>query len=668
VPVAAVLALLVPPSAASAGTITVNQFNDGYDDNGLCTLREAISAAQGNGQFNTLDCDAGSDDNHDTIRVPAGNTITLDRVGTDDTNSAGDLDIIGSAGGVDSSLAIEAFPAGGNAAQINQTGTGDRILQTVTSSVSQQISSLTLTNLVIKDGSLSGGSGGGVRLPGFTTATFNNVRVTNNSTGSAGTAGGLYSGGNLTLNDSRIDNNSAGFVGGAWIEGGTLNTIDQTTFDSNHATAGNAGGLAVGSNGPVVTVKNSTFANNDAVGSGGGISVSGEAPFTATLHASNVTIAGNTADLGEPGGTDDGGGIHQFGDAGTVNIRNSIVADNVDVSGGATDCSGTIVSQGYNLIESGAGCTFTNNNDLVGTDPKLNSLQGAGSPWTYWRMPLLSGSPAFNGGNPAAPTGISPTCETTDQEGFPRPSMAAGDVRCDMGAVEMNASDGDGDKHFTGLDNCPSVSNPDQADYEADGTGDACDGDDDNDSVLDGPDACELGTTGWTSGPGTDFDSDGCQDSGEDTDDDNDSVPDTTETGCPGGGFPTDTDSDDDTVLDAPDAFPCDNTETTDSDGDAVGDNADNCDAIANPGQQNNDGDPLGDACDPDDDNDGVPDASDGCPTQANATSTGCPAVPTTTTTSGPTGQRAAALKKCKKKRTAKAKRKCRRKANQLPL
>ncbi len=45
-----------------------------------------------------------------------------------------------------------------------------------------------------------------------------------------------------------------------------------------------------------------------------------------------------------------------------------------------------------------------------------------------------------------------------------------------------------------------------------------------------------------------------------------------------------------------------------DSDGDGIGDQADNCPANYNPGQANNDGDALGDVCDPDDDNDGMTD------------------------------------------------------------
>jgi hypothetical protein len=56
-----------------------------------------------------------------------------------------------------------------------------------------------------------------------------------------------------------------------------------------------------------------------------------------------------------------------------------------------------------------------------------------------------------------------------------------------------------------------------------------------------------------------------------------------------------------------------------DDDNDGAPDVVDNCPTVANGDQSNLDGDALGDACDTDDDNDGVLDAVDNCPTVANA-------------------------------------------------
>lgn len=51
-----------------------------------------------------------------------------------------------------------------------------------------------------------------------------------------------------------------------------------------------------------------------------------------------------------------------------------------------------------------------------------------------------------------------------------------------------------------------------------------------------------------------------------------------------------------------------------DQDADGIGDSVDNCVSVANPDQTNTDGDAQGDACDPDDDNDGVTDENDAFP------------------------------------------------------
>ena len=59
---------------------------------------------------------------------------------------------------------------------------------------------------------------------------------------------------------------------------------------------------------------------------------------------------------------------------------------------------------------------------------------------------------------------------------------------------------------------------------------------------------------------------------------------------------------------------------------------SDNCPTTSNASQRNGDGDALGDACDPDRDNDGVPDTRDLCADLSSTEANGCPPGTTTTT------------------------------------
>lgn len=65
---------------------------------------------------------------------------------------------------------------------------------------------------------------------------------------------------------------------------------------------------------------------------------------------------------------------------------------------------------------------------------------------------------------------------------------------CHLGACLPCGGEGDvdGDGYCRVEDNCPSVPNPDQADLDGDGIGDACDPDDDGDGVPDAEDNCPL--------------------------------------------------------------------------------------------------------------------------------------------------------------------------------
>jgi len=147
------------------------------------------------------------------------------------------------------------------------------------------------------------------------------------------------------------------------------------------------------------------------------------------------------------------------------------------------------------------------------------------------------------------------------------------------------AVDDDRDGLLDTADNCPTIVNIDQEDWDANGVGDACDEcatpsgvDEDGDGIDDACDGCVgPGRTGELGADGID---NGCEE-------------------CP---TAVGHDVDEDGIDDACDV--CNRGPNHDEDGDGIFDACDNCPSRSNPTQAQTDldGDRLGDECDPDSD------------------------------------------------------------------
>jgi hypothetical protein len=189
----------------------------------------------------------------------------------------------------------------------------------------------------------------------------------------------------------------------------------------------------------IVSVFNSTLANNQAFGHAGGIYVG-----HAGLTARDDTITGN---LGQYGG-----GLY-LGMDGTATVTDSLIATNTLGAGGpadAVDCGeyfgGKVTDGGHNLIGvtspgSSFDCGFVNgaNGDVTGSpasplNPQLGALANNGGPTQT--EALLSGSPAIGAGG-AADCQAAPV-SGKDQRGSAR--NAAARSACDIGAYDTGGA------------------------------------------------------------------------------------------------------------------------------------------------------------------------------------------------------------------------------------
>ncbi|MCK4982407.1 MAG: hypothetical protein KAS17_05760, partial [Victivallaceae bacterium] len=221
--------------------------------------------------------------------------------------------------------------------------------------------SLHLHNVMIADNAASG-NGGAIynSADAFVYGERSSIRMNTAENGA-----GIYNLGSLTLNHSRLANNTASVSGGGIYNGvygeqkGQLFLLN-STVDHNTASGGDGGGIySTGT----FQAEYSTIYGNSAADDGGGIYNIGDSRLI------NLTIAGNYA-------ADDGGGIYAA--TGAVNLVNSIIAYNTDVSGwDDISDTGSVITQLSNFVGTDNSGLYTASNSLFSS-----SLADNGG-WTY---------------------------------------------------------------------------------------------------------------------------------------------------------------------------------------------------------------------------------------------------------------------------------------------
>jgi CSLREA domain-containing protein len=391
----AACALLLVPGSASAADFVVNSTGDpgtGGCDAAGCTLREAITATNGNGS---------SEDDHITFSV------------------TGAISLADGLPNITTPTIISGPGANALAVQGDAISGGTKRMFTVSSDAG----AVRINDLTISGARASGFLGGGIGKGG-TGALFVDSVVLSDNEASSGAAIG-YSDGNTIITDSTLSGNRAM---GPDVFGGAI-----------------AGVMGFGAPGSAQLI-NSTVTGNSSQDFGGAINLSG----TASLTILSSTISGNTANSDDDI-SGDGGGIFRNASAGALTIANTILAGNQVGANGGTNlqCSGSLTSLGHNLRSAtDPNCNgFTATGDFVDPNPMLGVLGPNGGPTPT--IPLLPGSPAIEAGDPSPLDGLPPACPSVDQRGFLR---GGGAGVCDIGAFEVGASPppsggGDGGGH-----------------------------------------------------------------------------------------------------------------------------------------------------------------------------------------------------------------------------
>ena len=232
---------------------------------------------------------------------------------------------------------------------IVQTGTNQRVMQID--------GDVTLNNVVVTGGNLTGGNGGGI-LHGSGTLTLNSVTVTENNIEDNGV--GIHTSGNLIINDSSLLGNTAlastGDGGGLFVELGGSLTMSDSVVHGNGVGKDGGGIYYRGASG---TVQDSLISGNFADSSGGGIyatsllSIQNSAISDNNANGNGAGVGGGPYDIDNTAFTDNvsssAGGALAFAGTGTT-LDNSLMSNNTAVDGGGMFVTGGAIVTNTRIV------------------------------------------------------------------------------------------------------------------------------------------------------------------------------------------------------------------------------------------------------------------------------------------------------------------------------